>query len=116
MRVPPPLLPFNSIEWIHTREYAMVGSWLEQLAFNSIEWIRIPPRGGGGGGGRQEAPFNSIEWILHYASPRDAGLDNLSIPLNGFCTITLHVHYGNFFHLHCMDSIPLSPRVGAPCI
>jgi len=40
----------------------------------------------------------------------------LSIPLYGFCTITLHVHCGNFSHLHCMDSIPLSPQLGAPCM
>jgi hypothetical protein len=41
---------------------------------------------------------------------------SLSIPLNGFCTISVHVHYGNLSHLHCMDSIPLSPQVGTPCI
>ena len=41
---------------------------------------------------------------------------SLSISLDGFYTITLHVHCGNFSHLHCMDSIPLSPLLGSPCI
>ncbi len=40
----------------------------------------------------------------------------LSIPLNGFCIIASHVHCGKFSHFHYVDSIPLSPRVGAPCI
>jgi hypothetical protein len=55
-----------------------------------------------------------------YSSASLAGITcltiHLSIPLNGFCTITLYVHCGNFSHLHCMDSIPLSPQVGTPYI
>ncbi len=39
-----------------------------------------------------------------------SSLTSLSIPLYGFCTITLYVHCGNFSHLHCMDSTP--PPVG----
>jgi len=37
----------------------------------------------------------------------------LSIPLNGFCTITAYVVCGNFSISIHMDSIQLSPRKGA---
>jgi hypothetical protein len=36
----------------------------------------------------------------------------LSIPLNGFYTITLHVQCGKFSQFHYMDTIPLSPQLG----
>jgi hypothetical protein len=40
----------------------------------------------------------------------------LSIPLNGFRIIASHIHCGNLSQFHYMDSIPLSPQLGAPCI
>jgi len=36
----------------------------------------------------------------------------LSVPLNGFCIIALHIQCGKFSQFHYMDSIPLSPRRG----
>ena len=88
---------------------------LHLMSFNSIAWIH-------GLLWFTDAPFRAI-WLFQFhcmdsrvQCPDRRSVPNLSIPLHGFCTIAFHVHCGNFSHLHCMDSIPLSPRLGAPCI
>ncbi len=63
-----------------------------RISFNSIEWIhrRYSMEGG------HVASFNSIEWIPRLGAPGPPSAPpRLSIPLNGFCTISVHVHYGN---------------------
>ena len=65
-------------------------------SFNSIEWIPIrvasthQPKTSG-------RSFNSIEWIHSSELKKRIGycVGSLSIPLNGFCTITVYVHCGN---------------------
>ncbi len=104
---------FNSIVWIHTPHSTArpLTIWLSIPLYGFLYQRSFQGRLLGDEGlsiplyGFMARVDTGTEWKLW-----------LSIPLYGFCTITLHVHCGNFSHIHCMDSIPLSPRVGAPCI
>ena len=129
---------FNSIEWI------LLGGGLSREC--SRHSLSIPLNGFEGCTPPLllvvVPSFNSIEWILEssYKYSYRYVCAPLSIPLYGFtvhtpaltpsttstssfnsivwilvaCDPAEPVDYD--FQFHCMDSIPLSPRAGAPCI